>query len=581
MLVGIVAALIAGVVLNRALRHEIVERTADQLLIQSRMAVDILSGVNGLEGRADEFADRLGREVAARVTIVAADGRVLGDSELDAGGLGRAENHADRPEIIAARGGVTGRAIRRSATLAEEMLYLAVPLDPATPSRGVVRLAVPLTAVARAQARVLPLIIMTSLLSVLVAGCAGWLAARVPARRLQEMTRAAGEIAAGRMGARAHPGGDDEVADLARSLNRMAAQLEERLALLDRERHQLRAMLDAMVEGVLLLDGAGRIIIANPAFGRMFGAAEPLEGRRPLEAARVPGLQEAVEAALESKEPVVREITLSGDPGRIIQASLAAVREGGGTVGAVAVFHDVTELKTLEQVRREFVANVSHELRTPLTAIKGYAETLLGGGLDDRARAAQFVEVIARHAERLRALIEDLLDLAAVEQREARLAMAPVAVADIAGQAEAILRPMAEARELTLVIDVPADLPRVLADRDRLAQVLINLLDNAVKFTPPGGRVEVGARAAGSAVTIAVRDTGVGIPPGEIGRIFERFYRIDRSRDRSEGGTGLGLAIAKHLVLAMNGTIEVESVPNAGATFRVTLPAAPVAPAAS
>jgi len=576
-LVGIVAALIAGVVLNRALRHEIVERTADQLLAQSRVAVDILSGVDGLEGRADELADRLGHDFAARVTIVAADGRLLGDSELDADGLRRAENHAGRPEVIAAMGGRTGRAIRRSATLGQEMLYLAVPLDARMPPRAVVRLAVPLTAVARAQGRVLPLIIMTSLLSVLVAGGAGWLAARMPARRLQDMTRAAGEIAAGRMGARARPGGDDEVAELARSLNRMADQLEDRLTLLERERHQLRAMLDGMVEGVLLLDGDGRILIANQAFGRIFGAAEPVAGRRPLEAARVPSLQDAVEAALASLEPVAREITLAGDPGRIIRASLAALREGGGTVGAVAVFHDVTELKMLEQVRREFVANVSHELRTPLTAIKGYTETLLGGGLDDRERAAQFVEVIARHAERLRALIEDLLDLAAVEQREARLSIAPVMVAEIAAQAEAILRPMAEARDLALGIDIPTDLPRVLADRDRLAQVLINLLDNAVKFTPPGGRVEVSARAAGDTVTVAVRDTGVGIPPGEIGRIFERFYRVDRSRDRREGGTGLGLAIAKHLVLAMNGTIEVDSVPNAGATFRVTLPAVPAA----
>jgi two-component system phosphate regulon sensor histidine kinase PhoR len=333
-------------------------------------------------------------------------------------------------------------------------------------------------------------------------------------------------------------------------------------------------MLDAMVEGVLLLDSDGRIVLGNPAFALIFDATGPLEGRRPLEAARIGALQEAVDAALVSAEPVMREITLPGEPARTIQASLAAVREAGGVVGAVAVFHDVTEIKTLERVRREFVANVSHELRTPLTAIKGYAETLLGGGLEDRARAAQFVEVIARHAERLRGLIEDLLDLAAVEQREARLSIGPVDVGEVAAQAEAVLKPAAAARDLALAVDVPGGLPQVLADRDRLAQILINLLDNAVKFTPPAGRVEVSARAAGDNVVIAVRDTGIGIPPAEIGRIFERFYRVDRSRDRREGGTGLGLAIAKHLVLAMDGTIEVESVPGAGATFRVTLPAA-------
>jgi two-component system, OmpR family, phosphate regulon sensor histidine kinase PhoR len=405
----------------------------------------------------------------------------------------------------------------------------------------------------------------------------------VPARRLQEMTRAASEIAAGRMGARAHPGGNDEVADLARSLNRMATELEERLALIDRDRNQLRAMLDGMVEGALLLDAGGRILIANPAFARIFDAAEPLAGRRPLEAARVPGLQEAIEAALGAQEPVVREFSIPGGAERVIQASLAAVREGDRLAGAVAVFHDVTEIKRLERVRREFVANVSHELRTPLTAIKGYAETLLAGGLDDRDRATEFVQVMARHAERLRALIEDLLDLAAVEQREALLHLEPVSLAEVAAQAAAVVRGAAESRELELTIDVPADLPEALADRDRLAQVLINLLDNAVKFTPPRGKVSVHARTdgggrrgtPGARVVVEVRDTGVGIPPGETGRIFERFYRVERSRHRGDGGTGLGLAIAKHLVLAMNGSIEVVSVPGRGSVFRVALPIAP------
>jgi two-component system phosphate regulon sensor histidine kinase PhoR len=225
-------------------------------------------------------------------------------------------------------------------------------------------------------------------------------------------------------------------------------------------------------------------------------------------------------------------------------------------------------------MRREFVANVSHELRTPLTAIKGYAETLLGGGLTDPARAAEFVEVIARHTERLGALIEDLLDLAAVEQGEARVELASVPLGDVVSQAEAVVRAAAAEKGLAVQVELPDALPQVRADRDRLAQVLINLLDNAVKFTPPGGRVGVAAGSSNGLVTIAVSDTGVGIPPGDLPRIFERFYRVDRSRDRREGGTGLGLAIAKHLTQAMGGQIEVESRPGSGSTFRVTLRAA-------
>ncbi|OLE66235.1 MAG: hypothetical protein AUG03_00860, partial [Acidobacteria bacterium 13_1_20CM_2_68_14] len=417
-------------------------------------------------------------------------------------------------------------------------------------------------------------ILVAALLSVVLAAGIGWVVARGPARRLEAMARAASDFAGGRTAVRAEAGGDDEVAVLARSLNRMADELQERLVLLERERSQLRTVLEGMVEGVVLTDPTGRILLANDAFRRIFNAQLPVEGRRPLETARVPALQEAIESALEADEPVTREIALGGAQDKVIQASLASIRESGETVGAVAVFHDVSELKRLERVRREFVANVSHELRTPLTAIKGYAETLRDGGLRDPETAAEFVRVIHRHAERLRALIEDLLDLAAVEQGEARIDLAPVALRDVATQAEAVARPAAAGKRHTLTLDVPGDLPRVLADRDRLGQVLINLLDNAVKFTPEGGRIEVSARPSSGRVVLSVKDNGVGIPPEDIGRIFERFYRVGRSRDRREGGTGLGLAIAKHLTQAMGGTIEVESRPGSGTTFRVSLPAA-------
>jgi two-component system phosphate regulon sensor histidine kinase PhoR len=556
------------------LRSEIVERTADQLRIESGVAVDLIGAEPDLAARADLLADRLGRELVVRVTVIAGDGTVLGDSELDAEALRRVENHGGRPEVRAALAGQVGRALRRSSTLAEEMLYVAVPLDDQAPGRGIVRLAVPLLEVKRAQDRVRPLILGASILSVLLAAAFGWVAARGPALRLQEMTRAASEIAAGRLGARAHPGGNDEVTEVARSLNRMADQLEERLTMLGRERHQLRTMLDGMVEGVLLLDATGRVVLANPAFTGMFDALEPVEGRRPLEVARVPALQEAVDAALATTAPLSRDMILGGERPRAINASLAAVRDADHLVGAVAVFHDVTEIRRLEQVRRDFVANVSHELRTPLTAIKGYAETLLGGALEDPPRAAEFVGVIARHAERLRALIEDLLDLAAIEQGEASIALGPVSVREVATQAESMLRPAASTKRQVLSVALAADLPDAMADRDRLAQVLINLLDNAVKFTPDEGRIDIAAALEGERIVITVRDTGVGIPPGEQERIFERFYRVDRSRDRREGGTGLGLAIAKHLTQAMGGTIEVESAPGAGTRFRISLAAA-------
>ena len=574
MLVAGLSSLLAAVVLDRAVARRITDQVASRLTEETRLARDLLPSEPDLAAGADALADRLGRDLGLRVTIIDASGKVLGDTDLDGEALLSVENHADRPEVIEAMRAGTGRAVRYSRTLTENMLYVASRIDPDDPSRGIVRLAVPLTDVKKAQEEIRGPILVAALLSVVLAAGIGWVVARGPARRLEAMARAASDFAGGRTAVRAEAGGDDEVAVLARSLNRMADELQERLVLLERERSQLRTVLEGMVEGVVLTDPTGRILLANDAFRRIFNAQLPVEGRRPLETARVPALQEAIESALEADEPVTREIALGGAQDKVIQASLASIRESGETVGAVAVFHDVSELKRLERVRREFVANVSHELRTPLTAIKGYAETLRDGGLRDPETAAEFVRVIHRHAERLRALIEDLLDLAAVEQGEARIDLAPVALRDVATQAEAVARPAAAGKRHTLTLDVPGDLPRVLADRDRLGQVLINLLDNAVKFTPEGGRIEVSARPSSGRVVVSVKDNGVGIPPEDLGRIFERFYRVGRSRDRREGGTGLGLAIAKHLTQAMGGTIEVESSTGSGTTFRVSLPAA-------
>jgi two-component system phosphate regulon sensor histidine kinase PhoR len=573
-LVAALSALVAGTFLHHAIGLQVTEQIAANLTRQARLLRDLAAEEADLRATADALADRAGRTLGVRATILAADGTVLGDSELDGPSLARAESHAGRPEVREALARGAGRAERSSTTVAERLLYVALRLDPADPERGVVRLAVPLTEVREArQATFWPIVSALSL-SVLAAAAFGHLAARRQARRLEEMSRTAAEIAGGRLGARAAADGADEVAALAGALNRMADQQGERLTLLARERNQLRAVVDGMVEGVVAIEAGGRIVLANGAFERMFGARPPVEGRRPLEVARVPALQEALDEALRADHPTTREMALGGVQEKVIRASLAALRDGEATVGAVAVFHDVTELKRLERARREFVANVSHELRTPLTAIKGYAENLRDGGLQDPAVAAQFVDVIHRNAERLRSLIEDLLDLSSVEQGQARLTLGPVRLADVVAQAAAVIRPAAQKKGQTLTLDLAEGLSAPRADRDRLAQVLINLLENAVKFTPEGGRIAVSGSAAPGRVVLSVSDTGVGIPPDEVPRIFERFYRVDRSRDRREGGTGLGLAIAKHLVQAMGGTIQVESAQGAGTTFRVTLPAA-------
>ena len=569
-----VSSLIAGGFLHWAIGRDVADQVAERLTQDAILAVDYYASDPDPEAHADALADRLGKDLAVRFTIVDSTGRVLGDTELDGDALAQVENHATRPEIREALASGQGRSTRRSATLGEEMLYVARRVDPADPSRGVVRVAVPLAGVLRAQREIrLPLLIAT-LLSLLVAWSLGRLVARRLAGRLEEMSRTASEIAAGNTAARVIPAGQDEIARLGRSLNRMADQLEERLSLLSRERNQLLGLLDTMVEGVLLTDGSGRILLANRAFEQIFAAKPPLQGLRPLEAARVPALQEAVETALSGNGPSVREIVLPGPEEKILGASLVSIRENSNTVGAVVVFHDVTELKKLEKVRREFVANVSHELRTPLTAIRGYAETLRDGGLLDSGRVREFADVIHRHAQRLQALIEDLLDLSSIEQGQSRMDVGAMHLHEVVSQVEAMVRPLIAGKSQVLSVAVPATLPRMRADRDRLIQVLINLLDNAVKFTPVGGTIVLKAQAGPGRVVINVKDTGVGIPPEDLPRIFERFYRVDRSRDRREGGTGLGLAIAKHLTQAMGGTIEVQSIAGSGTDFQLTFPTA-------
>ena len=573
-LVAGLSTLAAGAFLYRAIGRHLTGLAVEEMESKARLVQDLLRAETDLPGVADREADRMGRDLSIRITIVDGSGKVLGDTDLDGEALAAIESHAGRPEITGALRSGRGQSIRHSSTLGEDLLYVARRIDPDDPERGVVRLALPLTAVRKAREDLRFPLLVSALLSVLAAALLGWAIARRPALRLGEMSRAASEIAEGRTEARVRAGGNDEVGGLARSLNRMAEELERRLTLLSRERSQLQSVLDGMVEGVVLIDAEGTILLANRAFERIFDARPPIAGRRPLEVARIPALQEILEEARTAGGPFTREITLGGSVEKCIQASLAPLQEEGRSVGTVAVFHDVTELKRLESVRREFVANVSHELRTPLTAIRGYAETLRDGALKDPEKALEFVQVIHRHAERLRELIDDLLDLSKVEQGKARLSPVPVPLAEVASQVAAVIRPLAQGKSQSLAIEIPRDLPFLRADRDRLAQVLINLLDNAVKFTPEGGRIFLTAAAREGRIVLDVSDSGVGIPPDEIGRIFERFYRVDRSRDRREGGTGLGLAIAKHLTLAMGGTIEVESVPGRGTTFRVTLPAA-------
>ena len=569
-----VSLLAAGILVDRSVAGRATRETTERLHALAREARMLAADGDERAGGAAERAVRIGRAIGVRATLIDREGRAIGDSLLEAEALASLGSLSNRPEVREAWRRSVGESIRRGAADREPTLYIAVQIDPDEAERGLIRLSTSLAPVDKARQAARPPLYVAALILIPAAALAGQVVGSGIARRLSGISRVLDRIGAGQTESHAAPAGEQDLIELARSVNRMVDAIADRNAPLARQRNQLRMVLDGMVEGVLLIDPAGRIVLSNEAFRSIFDVQGATEGRRPLEAARVPALQGAVEDALRAPGPILREITVGGSQDKVIRASLAAVREAGNPAGVVAVFHDVTELKSLEQVRRDFVANVSHELRTPLTAIRGYAETLRDGGLEDAKMAGDAVEVIHRHSERLRALIEDLLDLSAIEQGKASLRIAPVPIDEVVEQAVAVVRPSSREKRHGVEIALAPGRPSALADRDRLAQVLINLLDNAVKFTPEGGQIGITSTLGEMGIVISIRDTGVGIPPDEVGRIFERFYRVDRSRNRQEGGTGLGLAIAKHLVQAMGGEIRIESVEGKGTTFHVGLPAA-------
>ncbi len=438
-----------------------------------------------------------------------------------------------------------------------------------------------------------PTLFIGGLLAVAAAVVLGFIFARQVTRPILEMTTVADRIAKGDFSRKISTTSSDEVGQLGRALNLMAERLENRLAELEEERTKKAAILDSMVEGVVAVDGANRILFINASASRLLNVSSAAADGRPfLEVIRNNELLDLLDRTLQGGTRAQQELQIFTPVHRVLQVHASPLKSREQRSGAMLVLHDVTELRRLETVRTEFVANVSHELKTPLTSIRGYLETLLEGGLEDREHARPFLEVIHRHTERLGRLLDDLRDLSNIELGKVTFHRQPTILAEVVQHAMAIYEPQAAKQEIDLLAELPHDLPRVLADRDRLTQILINLMDNGLKFTPRGGRVTVTAKTVqgsrfkvqgsepetqslSEALEVVVQDTGVGIPSQDLPRITERFYRVDRARSRDLGGTGLGLAIVKHLVKAHGGELSIESELNKGTMVRFTLPIAP------
>jgi two-component system phosphate regulon sensor histidine kinase PhoR len=570
-----VSVTVADAYLQRALDSDLTGRIRSELFVRLRLIErEVSNFVAPLDDRPawDALADELGRRSQVRVTVIRRDGLVLGDSELDGEALARVENHKGRPEVQEAFAAGRGASMRFSNTVRRRFLYVAVPFYRAGHPAGAVRLARPLTEVDDAVAHLRGLVLLASGLGLLVAVLMSSLAAHWMSKTVRELTRAAQRMASGDLGGRTRLAGQDEVAELGRALDRLAGNLASALAELRSERDLLSGVLSGMREGVLLLDRQGRVALANPALREMLLLGADVVGKSPLELIRNADLKAMLDEAGAASETVSGEIEL-GDlkPRRLL---VHATRLPGEPGGLLAVFVDVTDLRRLETLRRDFVANVSHELRTPITAVRSAAETLRSTRQAQPEVAAELIDIIERQAQRLQQLVEDLLDLARIESRQLRLSPEPVLLAPVVSHTLSLFRERAEQRHMQLAMEIPEDLAPARADRRALEQVLSNLVENAIKYGSERAPVIVRASALDEKLRISVIDAGPGIDSKHLPRLFERFYRVDAGRSREVGGTGLGLSIVKHLVEAMGGRVDVESTPGQGTIFAVTLPRA-------
>jgi two-component system phosphate regulon sensor histidine kinase PhoR len=569
--------LVLGALFSHAY-ESLLTRELDARLLATAVAAGQLaaeSWPDAPDAHLQEIVQRIGKQSRARLTFINVDGQVLADSDRpDLASVKAMENHLDRAEVMEALRSGRGAASRTSPTEGTRQNFQAVRVDLAGAPRGVVRASYP---VAEIDAEVTGLIrwmaAIGALAALAAAGLAAWITAQAT-EPMRQLVAASDALVAGQFDHRlpVQSLADDEFGAIARALR----EASQRLA---RGERQLRStsqtqatVLEGMTESVIAVDRGEHVLFANGSAGRLLGfQPEKVQGAPLLEAVRSHELREAVQRAIRTGKLATCELTWRVGSPRTFDV-LATPLPGDPPPGVVLVLRDVSEMKRLEQVRRQFIANVSHELKTPLSSIRAYTETLLGGARNDPAHCERFLKRIDEQASRLQDLILDMLSLARIESGQTSLDLADVSVARVVRRCVADYEPQAVARELVLENLVADASVRVHADEEALQQILSNLIDNAVKYTPPGGRVSIRCRPNGKMADIEVADTGVGIAAEHHERLFERFYRVDKARSRELGGTGLGLSIVKHLAQAMGGNVSVQSEVQKGSTFSVRLP---------
>ncbi|HXN51991.1 MAG TPA: ATP-binding protein [Candidatus Acidoferrum sp.] len=574
-------ALLLGVLLavdffaERALREDSASMAFAQLAAIARIAQALPPHLTAIPPANPEEIRALQKWTAemaasgARVTVITPDGLVLADSQSDPRTM---ENHAGRPEIRDALAKGEGQSTRHSVTINRDLIYYAVKQNVGAASPVVLRFAIPLATVQELLGSFRRSLWFASFIIILLAGAASLLVSLGLSERIKRLEEFSRRVAEGDFRPLPGDGSGDALEKLGASLNQTAARLDQTIRTLTEERNLSSAILGSMVEGVAVVNGAERLVFANQSFAAILEMdIPPKSGSALVEIVRQTEMIEAVRKVLTGEPRVEAEIVTGTLRQHFFAATVAAVR-AGETSGAVVVLHDITALRKLERVRRDFVANVSHEFRTPLTAIQGFAETLLAGAMDDPQNRERFLEIIVEHSRRLARLTEDLLKLSKMDADRLELEIRRVSVAQLIESCIETTRHRATEKEISISVQPSSGVPDISGDRRRLGEVLQNLLDNALQYTLSRGEIFVSAEARDGEVVFTVADTGIGIPKADQPRIFERFYRVDAARSRELGGTGLGLSIAKHIVEVHGGRIWVESEVGRGSQFHFSIP---------
>ncbi len=513
----------------------------------------------------DALAKRLGEQVATRITIVAADGVVLGDSQQNPAVM---DNHSDRPEIRAAMEHGYGENTRYSITLGQRMMYIATPILHQEQILGVARVALSLAAIDKAVHNVTASVITAMAVAALLIVMAAWFVSRITTQPIRRLTAAARRIASGDLEQKMPVDTMDEVGELARSFNDMSLKLSETIRAISRDRTRLAAILDNMADGVIMTDVEGNIAIANRAAKALFGIGDEA-AKTLIEAVRDHEMDDLLKQCLKTAEAQTTQYESNTTRRYIRVIGVPILHEE--LRGTLLLVQDLTDLRNLQTTRRELIGNISHEFRTPLAGIKAMVETLRDGAIDDRERADDFLLRIDGEVDRLTQIVAELTELSRIETGKAELSLEPVNLNQLLEDIINQLGPQVQRQELTAEVQLADNLPLVDADKIRIRQAIVNIVHNAVKFTPPGGRILLATRVDDDSVIVDISDTGPGIARSDLPRIFERFYKADRARS-NKGGTGMGLAISRHIVEAHGGRVSVHSTEGKGSTFRLSIP---------